>query len=115
MNTVIKKIVCLGLMSTLAISFKKDLLNPIPQTSITDPTAFDTPARVGNMATSLYAALKNGNFYGGRYSVFGEIRGEDYINEASNVVTGTDVWLQNPAGTSTNSVKNFWEIGRAHV
>jgi starch-binding outer membrane protein, SusD/RagB family len=108
MNTVIKKIVCLGLMSTLAISCKKELLNPIPQTSITDPTAFDTPARVGNMATSLYSALKNGNFYGGRYAVFGEIRGEDYINEASNVVTGTDVWLQNPLGTSTNSVKNLW-------
>jgi hypothetical protein len=89
-------------------SCRRELLNPIPQTSITDATAFDTPLRIANQVNSLYSALKNGNFYGGRYQVYGDIRGEDFINETSNLVTGFDVWSLNCLGTSQNSVKNLW-------
>lgn len=94
--------------SLLTISCNKDLLVPVPQTSVTDATAFDTPERILNQVRSLYQALKNGNFYGGRYQVYGDIRGEDFINETTNGVTGFDVWNLNPTGTSQNSVKNLW-------
>ena len=96
----------LGLFSIS--SCKKELLSPVPQTSITDATAFDTPARIASQVNSLYQGLKNGNFYGGRYQVYGDIRGEDFINETTNGVTGYDVWSMSVLGTSQNSVKNLW-------
>lgn len=104
----LRYIISLCLCTLLTISCNKDLLTPVPQTSITDATAFDTPERVLNQVRSMYQALKNGNFYGGRYQVYGDIRGEDFINETTNGVTGFDVWNLNPTGTSQNSVKNLW-------
>jgi hypothetical protein len=103
-----KHIVMVGVCAFAATSCHKELLNPIPQTSITDATSFDTPARVFNQVLSLYSGTKNGNYYGGRVVVYGDIRGEDFINETTNLVTGADVWSLNPAGTSQNSVKNLW-------
>jgi hypothetical protein len=95
-------------MGTLLFSCKRELLEPVPQTSITDATAFDTPDRILNQVRSIYSALKSGNFYGGRYVVYGDIRGEHFVNETSNLVTGFDVWNLIPTGTSQNSVKNLW-------
>ena len=89
-------------------SCRRELLSPIPQTAITDATAFDTPGRVANQVNSLYQALKAGSFYGGRAQIAGDIRGEDFINETTNLVTGADVWLLNATGTSQNFVKNMW-------
>ena len=108
MKNKIKYIFGLCLCSLLTVSCNKDLLTPVPQTSITDATAFDTPERVLNQVRSMYQGLKNGNFYGGRFQVYGDIRGEDFLNETGNLVTGADVWSLNPAGTSQNSVKNLW-------
>ncbi len=108
MKNKIKYIISLGLFALVTVSCNKDALTPIPQTSVQDAFAFDTPERVLNQVRGMYQALKNGNFYGGRYQVFGDIRGEDFINETTNVVTGFDVWNLNPTGTSTNSVKNLW-------
>lgn len=98
--------VCLGLV--MVTSCKKELLSPVPQTSITDATAFDTPARVANQVNSLYSSLKSGNFFGGRAQIAGDIRAEDFINETTNLVTGADVWQLNATGTSQNFVKNLW-------
>ncbi len=50
----------------------------------------------------------NGNFYGGRYVVYGDIRGEEFINETTNLVTGSDVWQLNATSSSTNSIVNLW-------
>jgi hypothetical protein len=99
-----------GLFAALFLlaSCQRELLAPVPQTSITDATAFDTPARVLNQVNSLYSALKSGNFYGGRAQIAGDIRGEDFLNETTNLVTGSDVWSLNPTGTSQNFVKNLW-------
>jgi hypothetical protein len=108
MKKQLKYIIALVFCGMIHSSCHKELLDPIPQTSITDVTAFDTPARVLNQVLSLYSALKNGNFYGGRSVVYGDIRGENFLNETSNLVTGFDVWSLNPAGTSQNSIKNLW-------
>lgn len=107
MKSVSKYILCLGLGVSM-VSCKRDLLDAVPPTSVSDATAFDTPDRVQNQVRSLYAALKNGSFYGGRVVVYGDIRGEDFLNETSNLVTGFDVWGMNATGTSQNSVKNLW-------
>lgn len=108
MKNKIEYIISLVFCSLLFVSCNKDLLTPVPQASVQDAYAFDTPERILNQVRGLYQGLKNGNFYGGRYQVFGDIRGEDFINETTNVVTGFDVWNLNPTGTSTNSVKNLW-------
>jgi hypothetical protein len=97
---------CLGLV--MVSSCRKEYLSPIPQTSITDATAFDTPARIANQVNALYSAFKTGAFYGGRAQIAGEIRGQEFLNETTNGVTGYDVWFLNATGTSANFIKNLW-------
>lgn len=88
-------------------SCNKDLLNPVPQTSISDVSAFDRADRIANQARGLYATLKGGPFYAGRYVVYGDIRGEDFINETNNNITGADVWNLNVTNSST-PVVGLW-------
>ena len=102
-----KFITIAAIATTLLTSCKKELLTPIPQTSIADISAFSTIPRVQGQLLSLYGALKHGNFYGGRFVIYGEIRGEDFINETSNLVTGADVWNLNPTN-SASSVLGLW-------
>jgi hypothetical protein len=104
----LKYIIILSLFGMMATSCHKELLKPVPQTSIIDLTAFDSPARVFNQVLSMYSALKSGNFYGGRAEIAGDIKSEEFINETTNLVTGADVWSLNPTGTSQNFVKNMW-------
>ena len=108
MKNKIKLVFSLCMFLMLSISCKKEYLTAPPQTSISDATAFDSPDRILNQARSMYQALKNGNFYGGRFIVYGDIRADDFLNETTNGVTGFDVWNLNPTGTSQNSVKNLW-------
>ena len=103
-----KYIITLSLVLITGISCKKALLTPVPLTVVSDATAFDTPERILQNIRSLYANTKGGAFYAGRYIVYGDIRGEDFLNETGNLVTGADVWALNPQGTSTNSVINLW-------
>lgn len=85
----------------------RDYLSPTPETSVAIDESLSTPSRVNTQLLSLYAALKAGNFYGGRYVIYGDIRGEDFINETSNLITGSDVWALN-ATNSTTAVTNLW-------
>ena len=63
-----KSIYLLFTLSTISMlsSCDRELLDPVPPTSVSDATAFDTPDRVQNQVRGLYAALKGGKFYGGR-------------------------------------------------
>ena len=108
MKNNIKYLITLALVLITGISCKKEMLTPVPQTVVSDATAFDTPERIVQNIRSLYANVKSGAFYAGRYIVYGDIRGEDFLNETGNLVTGADVWSLNPQGTSTNSVINLW-------
>lgn len=108
MKKQIKYIIALSLVLVSAVSCKKEYLTPVPQTSVSDLTAFDSPERILGNIRSLYANTKGSSFYGGRYIVYGDIRGEDFLNETGNLVTGADVWALNCTGTSQNSVKNLW-------
>ncbi|MBL7702292.1 MAG: RagB/SusD family nutrient uptake outer membrane protein [Ferruginibacter sp.] len=108
MKSNIKYIITLSLVLMTGISCKKELLTPVPLTVVSDATAFDTQARIEQNIRSLYANTKGGAFYAGRFIVYGDIRGEDFLNETGNLVTGADVWSLNPQGTSTNSVINLW-------
>lgn len=88
-------------------SCDRELLNPIPQTAVSDASAFSSVTRINTQLLSLYGALKDGNFYGGRAVIYGDIRGEEFINETSNLVTGADVWALIPNNGAT-AVVNLW-------
>jgi hypothetical protein len=87
---------------------KKDALSPVPSTSISDLTAFNTKERIEGQVRGIYASIKNAGMYGGRYQIFNDIRGEEFNNERTNVVTGFDIWNYTPSNSSTNSVLNHW-------
>jgi hypothetical protein len=95
-----------GLLTSMT-SCKREYLNPAPQNLITDASAFSTAARISGQAVSLYASLKNGAFYGGRYIVYGDIRGEDFLAQDPNNVTNYDVWSLNVNNTATG-VRGLW-------
>ena len=92
----------------------KDRLDPQPQTYIDEAMAFSTPERTLAAVHGLYAGVKgafyNGasnQFMAGRYHVFAEVRGEDFINETANGVTGLNTWNFS-LGSATNEVNYIW-------
>lgn len=91
----------------LATGCHKDLLTPVPQTSISDASSFSSATRVKSQLLSVYAAMKGGNFYGGRFVIDGEVKADNYINELSNLVTASDVWNENPTNSAT-AVLGLW-------
>lgn len=108
-----KKIIYSAALCLISWGFSgcnRDLLSPIPQDSVADVSAFSTVSRIQTQLLSLYGGtggLKDGNVYGGRYVIYGDIRGEDFINETSNLVTGSDVWALNPTNSAT-AVSTLW-------
>jgi starch-binding outer membrane protein, SusD/RagB family len=96
-------------------SCQTDLLDPVPQTQIIDQFAFDTPERISLQVNNLYTAVKNGQFLGGRYQVYGEIRANDFLNRTTNGVTGLLVWNQTVTETSQNDVISLWNTAYAAI
>lgn len=91
----------------LTACYKSDL-SPVPSNQISDLTAFDSKERIEGQVRAIYASIKNSGMYGGRYQIFNDIRGGDFQNDRTNVVTGFDVWNYTPSNSSTNSVLNHW-------
>lgn len=87
---------------------KDKFLNPVPTNAISDLTAFDTKDRIEGQVRAIYSSIKNAGMYGGRYQIFNDIRGEEFMNDRTNVVTGFDIWNYTPSNSSTNSVVNHW-------
>ncbi|WP_242922801.1 RagB/SusD family nutrient uptake outer membrane protein [Pontibacter liquoris] len=108
------KMAFLALPLTFVACDTEELLNPVPETSISDKNAFDTPARILGQVNGLYDAMKDGQFYGGRVLVYNEIRGEEYINRLTNGVTGLQTWQQN-VQAGTNEVQNLWGSAYAAI
>ncbi len=83
----LKIIFAFGLSGLLTTFFAchRVFLDPVPVNVITD-SSFSTAARIANQVPGLYSSLKNGGFYGGRYIVYGDIRGEDFLAQDPNLV-----------------------------
>lgn len=97
-------------IATIFIFFscnKDTHLNPAPSTSISELNAFDTPDRIVNQVKGLYVSVKSGAFYGGRYIVYNEVRGENYINETNNAVTALQTW-NFTVNNSAQEVTSLW-------
>jgi starch-binding outer membrane protein, SusD/RagB family len=88
-------------------SCKKDFLESVPELSLSDANAFDTPERVAAQINGLYASAKSGSFLGGRYQIYNDIRAEEFINRTSNNVTGYNVF-QGTQNASDTYIGNMW-------
>jgi len=84
-----------------------EFLEPIPETFISDLVAFDTKERIENQMNGIYASFKSGQYLGGRYQVYNDIRGDDWLNLQNNGVTGLLTWNHTLA-PSTSEVQNLW-------
>jgi hypothetical protein len=109
-----QRIIYMLLIGALFASCQKDRLEPIPQTSLSDAVAFSTPERALQQVNGLYAALKAGNFYAGRYQVYQDVRGEEFINITNNGVTAFLTWNFTVTPTA-NEVQNFWAAAYAAI
>jgi hypothetical protein len=107
MNT-LNKFLILLLSTMFMVSCNEDLLDTVPVTNFSDLTVFDNIDRVEQQANGLYASVKNGNFLGGRNYVYHDIRGENFLNETANNVTGFSVWNHTVQPSNVNDVTNLW-------
>jgi starch-binding outer membrane protein, SusD/RagB family len=106
-----KKIIQVLLVGGLLFgsSCNEDMLNPIPPTTFSEAVVFDTPERIQQTLNGIYATLINGQFYGGRYLVYNDIRAEEFSNRTTNGVTGLATW-QHTLVSTTNEVQNLWSV-----
>jgi len=89
---------------------KNDDLNIAPQTTISDADIFKSPARIEGLANGVYKALKGASLYGGRYLMYQDLRGEDFINITANTYTGYESW-NNSLSSGSNDINNLWSAG----
>ena len=90
----------------LVTACQKDLLDKSPITSISNESAYSTPAKVLAQVNGLYAQLSSASFYGGRFLVFNEQRGNEFSQNDGNNSTGANVWNQSitASGDFVNAV-----------
>jgi hypothetical protein len=90
-------------------SCQKDLLNPVSQTAVSDQGGqpFSTAARIQSQVLSLYGNLRNGQFLGGRFQVYNDVKAENWLNVSGNQITASNTWSQS-VNTTSDEVKNLW-------
>ncbi|GAB3314187.1 RagB/SusD family nutrient uptake outer membrane protein [Larkinella ripae] len=95
------------LMPVVTSCSEEDILNPTPLTSLADVEAFSNPDRVLAQVNGLYASVKNGQFLGGRYFVYVDVRGEEFLNVSNNGVTALQTW-NHTNNSGSNEPTNLW-------
>jgi hypothetical protein len=105
MKNILKITIALTLLLTIGCS--KELLDPVPQTSLSDLTVYDTKDRVVAQVNGMYDDMKSANFLGGRFFVYNDIRDENFIPKSTNGVTNYQTW-NHTVISSTNEVQNCW-------
>jgi starch-binding outer membrane protein, SusD/RagB family len=106
--------ILLMLFAAFLAGCEKEKLSPVPQTAIADDKAFSTPTRISQQVIGVYAAIKSGQFLGGRALVYQDVRGEDWVNATNNGVTAVGVWNFSIL-SNDNQVENMWSAGYAAV
>jgi hypothetical protein len=96
------------------MSCQKELLDPIPQTVLSDASAFSSRDRILQQVFGVYSQTKNGNFLGGRTIVYNDVRGEDWVNVTGNGVTALAVWNFSLVSTD-NQVENQWAVAYSAI
>ncbi len=107
------------LLGVFVSSCDKEKLDPKPLNFFSDLAVFSDPSRILLQVNGLYAAMKTGTFLGGRYYVYNDIRGEEFLNETTNVVTGLQTWnfTQTENENNTNTLWNaaYYAINSCNI
>ncbi len=106
MRNILKSSIILGLI-LLSGGCSKQYLEPVPKTSLSDLSVFDNKDRVVAQVNGMYAKMKVGDFLGGRFFVYNDVRDENFIPKSSNLVTCFATWNHSVV-SSTNEVQNLW-------
>ena len=112
------KIVLAAMLLYSLTACRKELLDPVPQTSISVAVAFSTPEKALAAVQGMYAGVKGKlvvgtgittGYLSGRYQIYQEVRGENFLNQTNNGVTNLATWnfTVNPG---TNEVQNAWYV-----
>jgi hypothetical protein len=107
MKTIIKSLLGISLLLLLTTACSKEYLDPVPKTYMSDLSVFDNATRILAQVNGIYDRMKNGQYLGGRYFIYNDIRAENFENLLSNGVTGLATWNHSLVG-STNEVQNLW-------
>lgn len=112
MNTTISKFSLLAAFLLVAIGSgtgcRKELLTALPENQLAESVSFETPDRFLSLLNGIYSQCKQGNLLGSRYTVFTDVRGEEFLNETGNGVTGLQTW-NHTVVESTNEVNYMWD------
>jgi starch-binding outer membrane protein, SusD/RagB family len=92
----------------------KSKLEPVPQTALGDAVSFSDSTRCVQQVNGCYAALKSGNFLGGRYLVYQDVKAEEFLNITNNGVTAWLVWQFNLNANSTEP-STCWNAAYAAI
>lgn len=94
------------LLIFLSTACRKNLLDRTPVTSISDANAYSTEAKILAQVNGLYQQFSSASFYGGRYLIFNEQRGNEFSQNDGNNSTGANVWNQSisASGDFVNAV-----------
>lgn len=109
-NIVNKSLLIAVPFALLLGSCGKDFLNLPPELSLPEADSYATKSRIEAQVRGLYGSIKDGTFYAGRYQIYNDIRGEDFLNRTSNGVTGFSTY-QFTNDPSDNYITNFWNQG----
>lgn len=104
-----KTFIYIGLAALLGFSScsEKDLLDTVPSTSISDANAFGSATRILGLVNGAYDAVKGASLYGGRYLLYCDVRGEEFINVTANSYTAYESW-NNSYNSGSNDINNLW-------
>lgn len=91
----------------LITSCSKEYLDPVPKTSLSELSVFDNSDRILAQVNGIYDMMKDGQYLGGRYFIYNDIRAENFKNLLNNGVTGKSTFEHTLIG-STNEVQNLW-------
>lgn len=113
MNTKIKTITrtfaLISMLSALQLTScsEAEYLDKTPPTDLAGSDAFTSPQRIESLVNGIYREVKSNNYYGGRYILYLDARGEEFINTTVNSFTGFDAWAHT-YNTGSNDVVNVW-------
>jgi hypothetical protein len=111
---ILKYSLSIFLVMLIVTSCQKNQLNPVSSTSISAATAFATAGRIASQVHGLYTSLKSGSYMGGRYLIYSDIRGENFINNTNNAFTGSTVWNFTVLGNDGN-IDNMWNAAYSTI
>jgi len=107
MKNILKGSIILVLILLITGCTKDEWMNPVPVTSLSDLSVFDTKDRIVAQVNGMYASLKSGQHLGGRFQVYNDVRCDNFLPNSSNGVTNYQTW-NHTVISGTNEVQNFW-------